>query len=214
MRDSLLIRLGGVLACAAGLSACTTPPPPPVAPPPAPSVVVPAPAPAPVVILLPDPADAAARRLLAYHDQVRLMAPAELANEVNRLNALVSANAAAAPADAVLELALVLSLQHNGGDVVRGVSLLEPIVRSIDPELLPWQPMARLLLGRLNEQRRLEDLVERGNVQRREQQRNLQQLNEKLEALKAIERSMTTRPPGVAPVPAPAASVPQPARAP
>jgi hypothetical protein len=52
------------------------------------------------------------------------------------------------------------------------------------------------------EQRRLEDQLEKGAAQRRDQQRTLQQLNEKLEALKAIERSMTARPPGANPLPA------------
>jgi hypothetical protein len=72
--------------------------------------------------------------------------------------------------------------------------------------------MARLLLARIAEQRRLEDAFNREAAQRRDQQRTLQQLNEKLEALKAIERSMTTRPgPGagtvpVTPLPTPAAA--------
>ncbi|MBX3620211.1 MAG: hypothetical protein KF891_09540 [Rhizobacter sp.] len=169
-------------------------------------VVLPAPAPAP------EPGDVAARRLLAYHEQIRQLSPPDLANEVNRLGAVVSATATAAPADAVLELALALAQQHNPGDLARAVALLEPITKSSAPELAPWQPLARLLLGRVTEQRRLEDQLAREVAQRREQQRTLQQLNEKLEALKAIERSMTARPPVVAPAPAgaPPASSPLP----
>ena len=213
MQARTLIRFGTLASCTLTLAACVPFQHP--APPPAVPAAAPAPAPAPpppppvVVIQQPDQADAAARRFLAYHEQIRQMSPNDLASEINRLNGVVSATATAAPADVVLELALALSQQHNGGDVPRAVALLEPLTRSSAPELQPWQGLARLLLGRVLEQRRLEDLLEKQNQQRREQQRNLQQLNEKLEALKAIERSMTTRPAGAGVAPAsspPAAS--------
>jgi hypothetical protein len=210
-----LIRFGTLASCTLSLAACipfqqqTLSPPAVPASAPAPAPAPPPPPPPVVVIQQPDPADAAARRFLAYHEQIRQMSPNDLASEINRLNGVVSATATAAPADVVLELALALSQQHNGGDVPRAVALLEPLTRSSAPELQPWQGLARLLLGRVLEQRRLEDLLEKQNQQRREQQRNLQQLNEKLEALKAIERSMTTRPAGASVAPAsspPAAS--------
>ena len=198
----------GALALTA-LAACQllqpAPPPAPLAPPAPPPTVVLVPAPAPP----PDPADVAAKRLLAYHDQLRLMSAGDLGNEVTRLGAVVSAASTAAPADAVLELSLALAQQHNPGDLARAVALLEPLTKSSAPELATWQPLARLLLGRVSEQRRLEDQLAREVAQRRDQQRSLQQLNEKLEALKAIERSMTTRPPGAsggAPVVPPSAA--------
>ncbi len=196
-------------ACMAPQPAPTPMPPP---PPPAPPQVVVVPAPP----YPPEPADLAARRLLAYHEQLRQLSGAELANEINRLNAAVSATPTAAPPDAVLELALALAQQHNGGDVARAIALLEPITRSSAPELAPWQPLARLLLGRVLEQRRLEDALAREVNRNRDQQRTLQQLNEKLEALKAIERSMASRPaPAPAPAaPAPATPAPAPAAAP
>lgn len=184
------------------LQACMAPPPRPTpAPKPAP---VEAPAPPKVVMLPapPEPADVATRRLLAYHEHIRQMSPPDLANEINRLNAAVSATPTAAPPDVVLELALALAQQRNGGDVARAVALLEPITKSSAPELAPWQPLARLLLSRVLEQRRLEEALNRETARNRDQQRTLQQLNEKLEALKAIERSMANRPTGAPPVPA------------
>lgn len=204
MRQALL--LGGALT----LAGCVTRAPQPAPPAPAASPMPAEPAASsPRVILVPaapsapEPGDLAARRLLGFHEQVRQLAPAELAGEVNRLSAVVSATASAAPADAVLELALALMQQRNPGDLSRAVALLEPVARSSAPELAPWQPMARLLLARALEQRRLEEQLAREISQRRDQQRTLQQLNEKLEALKAIERSMTARPPAAAaPVPA------------
>jgi hypothetical protein len=216
MLVSLVIRWGSVLVSAIALSACI-----PVQPEPPPAPAVPASAPPPAVIVLPPPAqqptqaDQAARRFLSYHDQLRQMSPNDLANEITRLNGVVTSNPAAAPAESVLELALALSMQHNGGDVARSLSLLEQLARTNTPELQPLQPLIRLMLGRVAEQRRLEDLLNREIAQRREQQRNLQQLNEKLEALKAIERSMTTRPPGVTGTPsAPASGAPAPPAAP
>ncbi len=202
----------GVVAGALVLSACSafrTTPPAQTTP------VVAAPASAPTVVLVPapppppDPTDVAARRFLSYHEQLRQLSAPDLANEITRLNGVVSVTATAAPADAVLELSLALAHQHNPGDLARAVALLEPISKSSAPELAPWQPLARLLLGRVAEQRRLEDQLAREVTQRRDQQRTLQQLNEKLEALKAIERSMTTRPPGGGSFPAaPGASAP------
>lgn len=207
MQARTLIRFGTLVSGTLAMAACvpfqqqTLPPPavPASAPAPAPA---PPPPPPTVVIQQPDPTDVAARRFLAYHELIRQMSPNDLAGEINRLNGVVSATATAAPADAVLELALALSQQHNGGDVARAIALLEPITRSSAPELQPWQGLSRLLLARVAEQRRLEDLLEKQNQQRREQQRNLQQLSEKLEALKAIERSMTTRPAGASGAPA------------
>ena len=204
---------------AMSLAACVTPPaePPPPAPAASAPVAAPAPAASAVVIMVPsppEPADQVSRQILGYHEQLRQMSAADLANEITRLNAIVSANTSAAPTGAVLELALALSQQHNGGDVTRAVQLLESVVKAGAPELQPWQPMARLLLARIGEQRRLEDAFNREAAQRRDQQRTLQQLNEKLEALKAIERSMTTRPGSgaaavpVTPVPAAASAAP------
>ena len=55
-------------------------------------------------------------------------------------------------------------------------------------------PLARLLATRYTEQRRLEDLLDKQTQQLRDVQRRLDQTNDRLEALKAIERSLTSRP--------------------
>lgn len=158
----------------------------------------------------PEPADLAARRLLAFHEQIRQLPAPELANEINRLNAVVSATPTAASPDAVLELALALSQQRNGGDLARAIALLEPITKSSAPELAPWQALTRLLMSRALEQRRLEDALARETARNRDLQRTLQQLTEKLEALKAIERSMAGRPTGVPAAAPPTTATPTP----
>ena len=193
--------------CAA---ACTPlQPPPKAAPPPVAAAAAPEPAPAPPPAPVSDPvkpkpdsvnaADRAARRLLAYHERLREMSAIDVAAEVNRLSAVVSSADAPATPDDVLAFALALVQEHNAGDLARASSLLEPLAQDAPAAPQPWQPLARLLLARISEQRRLEEQVDKMTAQRRETQRAIQQLTEKLEALKAIERSMTAHPAAASP---------------
>jgi len=210
--------------CALGVAGCTLVqpaprPPPPVAaaPEPAPPAPAPARAPEPAAPLQADAAgsaDLAARRLLVYHERLRQMSAADVAGEVTRLGARVSSADPPASPDDVLALALALAQEHSPGDLARAAGLLEPITQATSPEPQPWQPLARLLAARIAEERRLEDELERQSSQRRDTQRTIQQLSEKLEALKAIERSMTahpaaTPPAGSAPGPESAPPVPK-----
>jgi len=187
-------RLHGFFLCLPvllGLAACAVTPAP--APP---EVVAPAPArasPEPALPAPVDPADLAARRLLAYAEKLRPMTPEQLAAEIAQRSVGVPAADGSAPPDAVLALALALSQQHNPGDLARAASLLQAITGSSSTALQPWRPLANLLADRLAEQQRLEDQLERLGAQHRDAQRTIQQLTEKLEALKAIERSMNSR---------------------
>lgn len=193
--------VAAVLAAALLAAGCTTPPPqptPPAPPQPAPVSVVPVdvpappPPPAPARDPAPDPADAAARSLVAYHERLRAMGTPELAREYLRL-----AEAGGPPQ--TLELALLLAQRRANGDLARALTLLEPLLRE-DAAASPYAAPARLLHARLAEQRRLEEQLERQGQQLREQQRRIEQLTSQLEALRAIERSLTTRP--LAPAPA------------
>lgn len=161
----------------------------PAPPPPPPPVVIVEPAPA----LPPPPEDLAARRLLAWHERLRTLPAAELAREQARLQN------PAGPAE-VLELALLLGQVRAPGDLQRALALLDPLVRDNGS---PLAPLARLLQSRLAEQRRLEDLAERQAQQIRDQQRRIEQLGQQIEQLRAIERSLGSRPPPAASAPAP-----------
>jgi len=166
------------------------------------SVTVPAPAviaaPPPVIATAPSPvrepvdaatpSDLASRRALAHHEQLRSLPLNELAQEIARLSALPPAP------DTSIDLAMALLLTRNGGEQNRAIGLVEPLARGVAPETEAWQPIARLLLARLQELRRLEDLLDRRNQELRDSQREVKQVNEKLEALKAIERSLAPRP--------------------
>src|SRR5882762_8116564 len=160
------------------------------------TLVQPAPRPPPPVAAAPEPAPPAPAPARAPEPAAPLQADA------------------AGSADHVLALALALAQEHSPGDLARAASLLEPITQATSPEPQPWQPLARLLAARIAEERRLEDELERQSSQRRDTQRTIQQLSEKLEALKAIERSMTahpaaTPPAGSAPGPESAPPVPK-----
>ena len=154
----------------------------------------------------PPQTDAALRDLLAFNDRARQLSPQDLAAEMARLN-----DEPPGPRS-TLQLALLLGQTRSNGDIARALALLEPLLRSTAPEAAPWQPLARLLASRFAEQRRLEEQIERQNQQARDNQRKLEQLNDKLEALKAIERNLTTRPAATGaasvPVPGPKGSAP------
>ena len=158
--------------------------------------------PAPAITAAQDPSAAAStislagpaandelQRSLAFADRVRLMPPAELAQEVSRL---------ANPATSFeqLRLALALSQLRQLPELVRAQELLARVLANPDANAL--HPLARLLAARYGEQRRVEELLDKQNQQTREVQRRLDHTNERLEALKAIERSLSSRP---APVP-------------
>lgn len=130
--------------------------------------------------------------VLAYADRTRALQGTELAQEVTRLND------APAPADQ-LRLALALSQTHQPQDLARAQDLLQRVLANAGDEARPLQALARLLATRLAEQRRVEDLLDRQNAQLRDLQRRLDQTQDKLEALKQIERSLNNRPPAAVP---------------
>jgi hypothetical protein len=179
--------LGAPAALALLLSACVAPVPKPAAAPE--PVIKEVQVPVQVVVRVPEVSDndRAARAFADYYERVRQMAPAELQREFVRLDAPSNP-------EQVLQMALALGQTKNPADTVRALGLLEPLLRSNDPQAAPWQPWARLLAARYAEQRRLEDHVERQNQQLREAQRRQDQLGQQIDALRAIERSMTPRP--------------------
>ena len=124
--------------------------------------------------------------MLAYADRTRRMQATELSQEVIRLGDTAS------PTEQ-MQLALVLSQLHQLPDLLHAQELLGRVLANAGTEAQALHPLASLLAARLGEQRRLEDLLEKQTQQTREVQRRLDQTNERLEALKAIERSLTNR---------------------
>ncbi len=193
--------LAGLIAASACI-ACAPVPPAPPPPPPEPTILR---------VAVTSPEDTAARHLLAYQASLSGLSPAELAHEISRLNEAYGAGTGS-PQD-TMDLALALGRTHAPGDLARAQSLLDKVLSNVTSEAAAWHALARWLSGFYLDQRRLEEQAERLNQQlrdaQRDNQRKLDQLNDKLEALKSIERSITSRTPA-SPAPLPAAPKPTP----
>lgn len=166
------------------LAACQTPPPapePPLPPPPVPVCPEP-PAPAPAE------ADEL-RAVLAYASELRQRGVAEPTPPVD-----VSAGTAAQ----AMRRALLLGQGRGSTELAQAAAQLDIVNTATDAQAEQLKPLAALLAARLAEQRRLLDSVDKLNQQLRESQRRNEQLNEKLEALKAIEQTLPAKP-GTAP---------------
>lgn len=190
------LRVSGGLLAAALLTGCTLAAAPKLAPDATPTTAMPpatspgnpaSPALAAPNRAAPAPASEGLLQALAYADRVRTLSAAELGQEVARLNHPV------VPVDQ-LQLALALSQLRQTPELIRAQELLTRLLANTDAQAQALHPLARLLAARYGEQRRLEDLLEKQNQQTREVQRRLEQTHERLEALKAIERSLISRP--------------------
>ena len=138
--------------------------------------------------------------VLAYADRIRGVPAAELAQEIVRLTD------GADSATRLVQLAVALAQSRTGGNGVRAQALLQRVLGQSDAEAQALHPLARLLAAQLTEARRADEQAERQNQQLRDAQRRIDHLNDRLEALRAIERSVPSRPagPASAPVSAPA----------
>jgi len=194
------------------LVACTTQPKPPAEanalPPPAavPRVMpveaeprAPATQPASLFTLMTQGPQAA---MLSYADKVRPLGGAELNAEIARVGD---------PGDSPttqMQLALLLSQTRVPADLARALGLLQRVIANPSPEAQPLHPLARALAARYVEQRRVEDDRDKQVQQLRDSQRRIDQLNDRIEALRAIERSFAR--PANTPAPATNGNKPSP----
>jgi len=186
------------------LVACQTPPPQPAAAPADKQAVAPSPAtsaiaipqvrPVEVELIAPatrpgflqqwvTPNTAPVVAMLSYADRVRSFGSNELSAELARLGE---------PGDAPgaqMQVALVLAQTRVPADLARALGLMQRVAANASTEAQPLQPLARTLAARYMEQRRVEDDRDRQVQQVRDAQRRIDQLNDRLEALRAIERS-------------------------
>lgn len=146
----------------------------------------------------PNPAEASAVTLANYSERVRGMGTPELNAELSRL-------AQSTAPQEKLQLAVALAQLHQMPELIRAQEAVANVLGNASDEAKALHPLARLLAVRLGEQRRLEDLLDKQNQQVKDLQRRLDQTTERLEALKAIERSLVSRPTPVQPQAAPSA---------
>ena len=123
--------------------------------------------------------------MLQYGEKVRGMSGGELSTELQRIGD---------PGDSPsiqMQTALLLAQTRAPADLARALGLLQRVSTSSAPDAKPFQPLARTLAARYNEQRRVEDDRDRQVAQLRDAQRRIEQLNDRIEALRAIERSFS-----------------------
>ncbi len=139
--------------------------------------------------------------LLRYADQLRSMSQTELRQELNALGSRVPRTGAAVTAGVGagpkvhMQFALALLQTREPVETARALGLLQRVTASTDPEARIYKALASLLIDHLITTRRLEDNLERSNQQLRESQRRFDALKERLDAMRAIERSMNAPPP-------------------
>ena len=175
-------RLLTLLLCLS-LTACAlnSPMPPPPVPEPVPAPVA-EPEPAP----LPPPDEVGP--LLSYHQSLRRMSQGELLKELSGLSLQQRSPRVA------LQMGMVLMLTRGNGDLARAQSLLDSVATSTNTEAGPFRLLAQLLSSNCAETRRLAEHADKLAAQQKESQRRIDQLNDMVEGLKAIERTLPTRP--------------------
>ena len=136
-------------------------------------------------------ADQVARDVLRTDAQLRTLSATDLAGAASHWAAQIATDDPAATPSAAINLALVLAREGGSANLERAGALLAPIARSGAPDLQAWQPMAAMLADRIDAERRLQNQIDRQIAQAAQDQHHIERLTEKLNALKAIELSMS-----------------------
>jgi hypothetical protein len=98
-----------------------------------------------------------------------------------------------------VQMGMVLMLTRGGGDLARAQALFDGVANSNDSESAPFKSLAQMLFSNCAEARRLAEHVDRLSLQQKDNQRRIDQLNDMLEGLKTIERTLPARPAASAP---------------
>lgn len=138
-----------------------------------------------------------AEAALNYHQMLTRMTAAELGRERTALAALPG------NANTQVRTAMLLGLTRGPQDLGRAIALLEGVMKSSDPAAIALHPLARLLAENYTERQRLDAQSERLLAQAQDSQRKASELQEKIDRLTEIERTLPSRsskaaPPGAA----------------
>lgn len=139
---------------------------------------------------------------LAYYQMLSKMGQAELGRERSVLAALP------ATPNTQLRMAMLLAHPHAPQDLGKAISLLEGILKASDPPSVSLHPLARLLADNYLERQKQEAQLERQGVQLerlgaqlKESQKKAAELQEKIDGLADIERTLPQRLPAERPLP-------------
>lgn len=97
-----------------------------------------------------------------------------------------------------LHKAVQLAQGRSAAEQAQAAAQLEALGAATDPQVQALKPLALAIAARQAEQRRQQESLDKLSQQLRDSQRRNEQLNEKLEALKAIEQTLPAKP-GAAP---------------
>lgn len=126
--------------------------------------------------------------LLAYYHRARLLPSADLPKMLTELTALTK------NPHRDVQRAILLGFIRGNGDIARAQAILDGVSKSNETEAEHIKPLAYFLSANLAEWRRFDETIDKQNQQLKEAQRRFDQLSQKLEDLKAIERQLPTRP--------------------
>ena len=126
--------------------------------------------------------------LLGYYHLLQRMTPGELTRERQTLARLPSSPSVQ------LRQALLYGMPRATTDLARAQTILEAVLHSNAPEAASLHPLAKLLATQYQERLRSETQNERLSQQLKETQRKRDELQEKIDALTDIERSIPIRP--------------------
>ncbi|MBK8891300.1 MAG: permease [Dechloromonas sp.] len=132
--------------------------------------------------------DAGPLSALGYYQTLQRMTPAQIARERQVLAALTPT-----PYTQV-RIAMVLGHPRGQPDLARALTLLEAVLKSTDPGAVSLHPLARLLADNYGERQKLEGQLEKQGQQLKESQRKAIELQEKIDGLADIERTLPQRP--------------------
>ena len=132
--------------------------------------------------------DAGQLPVLAYYQMLHRMTPAQINRERSVLAALPPT-----PNNQV-RTAMVLGHPRGQQDLAKALALLEGVLKSADPAALGLHPLARLLADNFAERQKLETQLEKQGQQLKESQRKAVELQEKIDSLAEIERTLPQRP--------------------
>ncbi|MGA9394634.1 MAG: permease [Azonexus sp.] len=126
--------------------------------------------------------------VLNYYQTLQRMTPAQINRERSFLAAL--------PATPNTQVRMAMILGHSRGqqDFTKALSLLEAVLKSSEADAVSLHPLARLLAENFGERQKLEGQVEKQSQQLKESQRKTAELQEKIDELADIERTLPQRP--------------------
>ena len=132
--------------------------------------------------------DAGPVSALTYYQMLHRMTAAQISRERMVLTALPTTP------NTQVRTAMVLGHPRAQLDLTKALSLLDGVLKSTDPAAVSLHPLARLLADSYNERLRLDTQLEKQGQQLKDSQRKAVELQEKIDGLADIERTLPQRP--------------------